>query len=115
MFDEDGSIIALLLGRMATGARVQSARARRKTCRSWKSSVMRRIGGRCQRGVRRALWVLGTASTQQIVEWAYGWPGESRRQRKNRARAVNLAARKMAVVVGRVWPGGNVWRLKDGQ
>jgi hypothetical protein len=73
---------------------------------------MRGIGGKCQRGVRRALWALGTASTQEILEWAW-WPGETRRQRKNRARAVCLTAKKLAVRVGRTWPGGNVWRLKD--
>jgi hypothetical protein len=68
---------------------------------------MRGIGGKCQRGVRRALWVLGMASTQEILE--------TRRQRKNRARAVCLAAKKLAVRVGRTWPGGNVWRLKDAE
>jgi hypothetical protein len=73
---------------------------------------MRRISGRCQRGIRYALWALGEATTMEILEYCYPWPGEDRRQRKNRARAVCLAARKMAVVVGRTWPGGNLWRLK---
>ena len=77
------------------------------------SSVMRRIAGRCQRGIRYALWALGEATTTEILEYCYPWPGEDRRQRKNRARAVCLAARKTAIVVGRTWPGGNVWRLKD--
>jgi hypothetical protein len=63
---------------------------------------MRRLGGRCQRAVRRCLWVNGTASTVQILEWAYRRPGVSRRQRMNRARAVRHAAGKIAVKVGRV-------------
>jgi hypothetical protein len=56
---------------------------------------------------------LGEATTTEILEYCYPWPGEDRRQRKNQARAVCLAARKMAIVVGRTWPGGNLWRLKD--
>jgi hypothetical protein len=75
-------------------------------------SVMRRISGRCQRGIRYALWALGEATTMEILEYCYPWPSEDRRQRKNRARAVCLAARPIAVVAGRVWPGGNLWRLK---
>jgi hypothetical protein len=31
---------------------------------------MRRLGGRCQRAVRRCLWVNGAASTAEILEWA---------------------------------------------
>jgi hypothetical protein len=57
---------------------------------------MRRISGRCQRGIRYALWTLGEATTMEIAEWCYPWPGEDRRQRKNRAQAVCLTARKMA-------------------
>jgi hypothetical protein len=80
------------------------------------SSVMRRIGGRVQRGTRRALWVHGgVATTQQLLEWCYPRDpaGRDRRQRKNRARWVCLTARKMAVRIGRVWPGGNVWKMND--
>jgi hypothetical protein len=32
---------------------------------------MRRISGRCQRGIRYALWALGEASTREITEWCY--------------------------------------------
>jgi hypothetical protein len=32
--------------------------------------------------------------------------------RSNAYRAVRKAAAKMAVKVGRVWPGGDVWRLR---
>jgi hypothetical protein len=71
------------------------------------------MSGRCQVGVRRALWVHNVASTAQILEWAYPWgPGKTRLQRIDRARAVRRAAERMAVKVGRVWPGGNLWRLK---
>jgi hypothetical protein len=85
------------------------------TCNQGSPSVMRRISGRCQRGIRYALWALGEATTMEILDNCYPWPGEDRRQRKNRARAVCLAARKMAIVVGRTWPGGNLWRLKDAE
>jgi hypothetical protein len=64
---------------------------------------MRRISGRYGRGIRYALWALGEATTMEILEYCYPWSGEDRRQRKNRARAVCLAARKMAIVVGRPW------------
>jgi hypothetical protein len=58
---------------------------------------MRRIAGRCQRGIRYALWALGEATTMEILEYCHPWPCEDRRQRKNRARAVCLAAGKMAI------------------
>jgi hypothetical protein len=72
--------------------------------------MRRRLGGRCQRGARRALWAHdGIATTAQLLEWAYPrGPGRDRRKRKARAIAVSRAARGMAIVVGRVWPGGNV-------
>src|SRR5437879_5124864 len=73
---------------------------------------MRRISGRCQRGLRYALWALGEATTMEFLEYCCPWPGDDRRQRKNRARAVCLAARKMAIVFGRTRPGGNLWGLK---
>jgi hypothetical protein len=48
-----------------------------------------------------------------LLTWAYPrGAGRDRRERKNRARAVSLAARKMAIVVWRSWPGGNIWRLR---
>jgi hypothetical protein len=64
---------------------------------------MRRISGRCQRGIRYALWALGEATTIEILEYCYPWPGEDRRQRKNRARAVCLAARKTIASPARLW------------
>jgi hypothetical protein len=63
---------------------------------------------------RRALWVHnGVATTQQLLEWCYPRDpaGRDRRQRKNRARRVCLTVRQMAVRIGRVWPGGNVWKM----
>jgi hypothetical protein len=75
--------------------------------------VMRRIGGRCQRGARRALWVHnGTATTAQLLAWVYPrGAGRDRAQRKARAIAVNRAARQMATVIGRRWPDGNIWKM----
>jgi hypothetical protein len=71
------------------------------------------MGGRCQRGPRYCLWALGEATTQQILEYAYDWPATTRRQRQIRAQDVRRAAKRLAVKVGRRWPGGNVWRLKE--
>ena len=48
----------------------------------------------------------------EVLEYCYSWPSEDRGQRKNRARAACLAARKMAIVVGRHGPTRNRWRLK---
>jgi hypothetical protein len=41
---------------------------------------MRRISGRCQRGIRYALWAIGDATTMEILEYCHPWPGEDRRQ-----------------------------------
>jgi hypothetical protein len=72
------------------------------------------MAGRCQVGIRRACWASGTASTAEILQWTHPWgPGKTRKQRKARATAVRNAARRMAIKVGREWPGGNLWRLKD--
>jgi hypothetical protein len=56
---------------------------------------------------------LGTASTKEILTWCYEDSAKCRKQRKARATALRYAARRMAIVVDRVWPGGNVWRLRD--
>jgi hypothetical protein len=34
-------------------------------------NVMRRIAGRCQRGIRYALWALGEATTMELLEYCY--------------------------------------------
>jgi hypothetical protein len=47
------------------------------------------------------------------MQWAYPRGSHTRQQRKNRARAVVLAARRIAVKVGRTWPDGTLWRLAD--
>jgi hypothetical protein len=75
-------------------------------------SVMR-LGGRIQRGVRRALLVHGEATTAELLHWCYREPGRTRRERKNRARGVWFVAMATADRVGRVWPGGNVWRARN--
>jgi hypothetical protein len=74
-------------------------------------SVMK-VGGRIQRGVRRALLVHGEATTAELLRWCYREPGRTRRERKNRARGVWFVATKMAVKVGRAWPHGNIWRAR---
>jgi hypothetical protein len=73
---------------------------------------MRRLGGRAQRGIRRALIVHGgEATTRQI--WAWTHPREAhcrdRRRRQNISRAIRRAADEMAVRIGRRWPDGVVW------
>jgi hypothetical protein len=68
---------------------------------------MRRIGGRCQRGVRRCLRANGEATTAQIMAWAYRRPAETRRQRQRRAQAVRYAASRIAIMRAED-PGGYV-------
>jgi hypothetical protein len=78
--------------------------------------TMKRLGGRCQRGVWRCLWINGTATTTQILEWAYprGAVGDPR-VRHNQRRAVRHAAERLAIAVGRSSRGKGrplIWRLK---
>jgi hypothetical protein len=53
-------------------------------------------------------------TTRDLWEWTH--PRETmcrdRHRRLNICRAIRKAADKMAVRVGRVWPHGNVWRLR---
>jgi hypothetical protein len=68
------------------------------------------------RGVRYALWAYGTATTAQILEWAYPWPGKTPRQRHNQRRAVRHAAKQLAIAIGRSPTGKGrpvIWRLKE--
>jgi hypothetical protein len=55
----------------------------------------------------------GEPTTAELLRWCYREPGRTRRERKNRARGVWFVGMKMAVHVGRVWPDGNVWRLRN--
>jgi hypothetical protein len=78
---------------------------------------MKRLGGRCQRGVRRCLWINGTATTAQILEWSHPrGDGGDPRLRHNQRRAVRHAAERIAIAVGRS-PSGKgrplLWRLKE--
>jgi hypothetical protein len=70
-------------------------------------------GGCCQRGVRRCLWANGTASTSEILLWAYP-RGIS--NRVSATRAVRRAAERVAIRIGR-GPRGKgrplLWRLKE--
>jgi hypothetical protein len=72
-----------------------------------------KLGGHVMRGIRRCLFVHSTATTADILQWCYRERGRTRRERLHRARAVRGAASKLAIRVGRVWPGGNVWRLRN--
>jgi hypothetical protein len=65
------------------------------------SSVMKRGGGRVQRGVRRCLLLHGQASTAELLRWCYRGPGRDRHERKNRCRVVRHVADQMAIRVGR--------------
>jgi hypothetical protein len=77
---------------------------------------MKRLGGRCQHGLRRCLWINGTATTAQILEWAYPrGDGGDPRVRHNQRRAVRHAAKRLAVAIGRSSRGKGrpvIWRLK---
>jgi hypothetical protein len=77
---------------------------------------MKRLGGKCQRGVRRGLWANGEATTSELLEWAYPRGiGDDPRQRHNRRRAVRHAAARIAVAIGRSSRGKGrpvIWRLK---
>jgi hypothetical protein len=72
-----------------------------------------RLGGRVQRGFRRAMIAFGgTATTKMVMEWAYPHgPGRTRRERQHRSRAVCRVGDAVAERADRVWPDGIVWRL----
>jgi hypothetical protein len=77
---------------------------------------MRRLGGKAQRGIRRALIVHGgEATTREIWPWSH--PREvncrDRKRRQNISRAIRKAADLMAERVERRWPDGIVWRARD--
>jgi hypothetical protein len=63
--------------------------------------------------VRRALLVRDEATTAELLRWCYRELGRTRSQRKSRARTVRLVSAAIADRVGRVWPGGNVWRARN--
>ena len=90
-------------------------------------SVISPPPGFVTRGCKRAFLVADgrDVTAVELFEWCY--PRRSRRKRvrlsvrdgdetfldrSNAYRAVRKAAAKMAVKVGRVWPGGDVWRLR---
>jgi hypothetical protein len=77
------------------------------------------------RGVRRALIVHGEVTSAELFAWCYARRERRKRvrlsardgdetflERRNAYRAIRLAASKLAVRVGRVWPAGNVWRAR---
>jgi hypothetical protein len=72
-----------------------------------------KLGGRIQRGVRRALLLRSEVTTAELFTWCYRERGRTRRERQNRSRAVCRVATKMAERVGRVWPHGILWRARN--
>jgi hypothetical protein len=62
--------------------------------------------GRVQRGIRRALWVLGTASTTEIMEWTHS---RIRGRRCDANRAARHALYQLAIRVGRAKTIGRPW------
>ena len=75
--------------------------------------------GRVQLRVRRAFLASPNRelTTRELMEWTHSrrlYQGQdSHRERHNYCRAIRRAAERYAVRVGRVRPGGVVWRLAD--
>jgi hypothetical protein len=74
--------------------------------------------GRIQRGIRRAFIVRpGVWTTRELLEWTHAlrlYQGRrSHRERHNYCRAIRRAAERMCERVGRRWPGGVLWRLRE--
>ncbi len=71
--------------------------------------------GRVQVALRRAFRVNpGPITTRQLMEWAYPrgrW--RSRLERHSHARVIRKAADQLAARVGRRWPDGVIWRVRD--
>jgi hypothetical protein len=85
----------------------QSARLRNLRLRPAKPALGR---GRLQRQIRRAFLLGDELSSSQIYDWCYAG---CRRPLTTRQRySVWRLLVTMADRVGRVWPGGNVWRLR---
>jgi hypothetical protein len=91
-------------------------------------SVMSPPPGFVVRGCRRAFLAAGgrDLSAVELFAWCYARRAQRKRirlsardgdetflDRRNAYRAIRKAAAKMAVKVGRGWPGGNVWRLQQ--
>jgi hypothetical protein len=86
------------------------------------------MSGCIQRGCKRAFLVAGDrdVTAAELFAWCYARRLGRKRvrlsardgdetflDRRNAYRAIRTAASKIAVKVGRVWPGGNVWRLRE--
>ena len=79
-------------------------------------------------GCRRAFLAAGNreVSAAELFAWCYARRARHKRvrlsardgdetflARRNAYRAIRKAAVKMAIRVGRVWPGGNLWRAHN--
>jgi len=80
------------------------------------------------RGCRRAFLAAGNreVTAAELFAWCYARRTRHKRvrlsardgdemflDRRNAYRAIRRAAGKMAIRVGRVWPGGNMWRAHN--
>jgi hypothetical protein len=72
--------------------------------------------GRVQKGVRRAFLVYPDRAftTRELLAWSHP-RGVARplRERRNYCRAIRRAADQVAIRVGRHWPDGLIWRLRE--
>jgi hypothetical protein len=74
---------------------------------------MRRLGGRVQRQTRRAFLEQPEYTTAELLGWIYpAWALLGERRTKNVWRT-RQEARRYADIVGRVKPGGFVWRARE--
>jgi hypothetical protein len=67
-------------------------------------------------GIRRAFRALPgqTLSSRELLAWTYPrGAGRPLRSRCNHYRSIRRAADKVAVRVGRRWPHGVLWKLRD--
>jgi hypothetical protein len=70
--------------------------------------------GRVQRGARRALWALGTASTPEIATWTHPRARAYGELSDNHTRAARRVLLRIADRVKRVPPHNAwTWRLRD--
>jgi hypothetical protein len=63
------------------------------------------------------LWAYGTATTEEILDWCYETPAETRRTLRHRQQAVWHAAKELAIAIDRSPTGKGrpvIWRLTAG-
>ena len=101
---------------------IEGQRARNQSV--WRRNLSRRLkrpalgNGHVQKAARRALWALGTASTSQIIEFAYA--GRLLMLGERRKNDLNRAARRALLAIGarrigRASTRGRPWRWRLGR